>query len=380
MGYVINRGTKELPNWYCKFRDLDGKWKQRPTKQTTQAAAYRYVAAIEARIARGELGIPEPTPQERQALTLTVGELAERFLQEYDPPRLKNRKQYISDNAAPMVRMRLLPYPLASQIVVQVKKVHVISYRDALRKKYKPSTVNTTMAYLHRIFSWAIDSEIIDCRNPSNCIERMRVEPLEDMYTREQCAHLLGSGCDPKIATALYTGMRHGELCGLRWSDVRFDLGCIQIKRSFRTTPKNGKARTIPLHSELAPILSAWQTRCPSTAEGLCFPVPCRDSYRMARSEDAVNVRPLLKAADCPSEYDHPWHAMRHTFITLMAEANASPEAISRIVGHSGTGNRITYGYTHVSIEYLSREIEKLRLLPGPPARVLRLADYRQPA
>jgi integrase len=279
-----------------------------------------------------------------------------------------------------MVRARLLPYPLARLVAARVKKIDVIAYRDALRKKYKPSTVNTTMAFLHRIFSWAIDVEIIDCRNPANNVERMRVAPLEAFYTREQCGLLLAPGGDPKIATALYTGMRHGELCGLRWSDVRFDLGCIHIRRSFRSTPKNGKPRTIPLHSELAPILRAWQARCPETAEGLCFPVPCLASYRMGRNEDAVKVRPILVAAGCPGDYDHPWHAMRHTFATLLAESGASPDAISRMMGHSSGGNQITAGYTHVSIEFLSRELEKLRLQPGQPANVLRIADYRQTA
>ena len=69
---------------------------------------------------------------------------------------------------------------------------------------------------------------------------------------------------------------------------------------------------------------------------------------------------------------------MRHTFITLLAESHASPEAISRIVGHSGEGSRITAGYTRVSTEFLSREFEKLRLMPGPQAEFVRMDDYRQ--
>ena len=379
MGYVLNRGTKDRPNWYCKFRDLDGKWKQRPTKQTTKAAALRYVAEIEARLARGQLGIPEPTEQERQALTLTVREIAERFLRDYDPPRLKDRRQYINQNVAPVVNARLRPYPLASLTAASVRKIDVVQYRDALRRKYKPSTVNLTLAYVHRIFAWAIDAEIIDCRNPCSKVERMRTTPLEVFYTREQCARLLRPDCDPMVATALHTGMRYGELCGLRWSDVRFDLGCIEIKHSFRTTPKSGKARTIPLHSDLTPILRTWQGKCPATAEGLVFPVSgAGNRHRMGRKTDNRLVRRVLRAADCPADYEHPWHAMRHTFATLLAESGASLDAISRMLGHAGGGSSVTRGYVHTSVRYLAGELEKLRLLPGQPANVLRIADYRQ--
>lgn len=380
MATVSNRGTKERPLWYCRYKDVDGKRKHRPTGQTTKAAAVRFAAELEARIHRGTIGIPEPTEEELRAKTMTVGELAARFLKEYDPPRLKDRKHYMVSCAAPMVNARLLPYPLARMAAVTVKKIDVVHYRDALRKKYKHSTVNTTLAYLHRIFAWAIDSEIIDCRNPCSKVERMPTTPSEVFYTREQCARLLGPDCDPKVATALLTGMRHGELCGLRWCDVRYDLGCIQIRRSFLKTPKNGKPRTIPLHSDLVPVLRAWQARCPETAGGWCFPVEICGKHQMAGKQDARKVRPLLLVAGCPSNFDHPWHAMRHTFATLLAESGASPDAISRIMGHSDSGNRITAGYTHLAVEFLSRELEKLRLLPGQPANVLRIADYRHTA
>jgi len=379
MATVSNRGTKDRPVWYCRYLDLDGKRKHRPTHQTTKAAALRYVAEIEARVARGQIGIPEPTEKERAAKTITVAELAARFMAEYDPPRLKDRKAYMLQ-IRPMVNARLLPYPLATMAAVSVKRLDVVTYRDALRRKYKAATVNLTLAHLHRMFAWAIEGEIIDCRNPCSKIERMRTVPSDAIYTREQCERLLGADCDPMVATALLTGMRYGELRGLRWSDVRFDLSCIEIKRSFQTTPKSGKARIIPLHSDLAPILLAWQERCPQTPEGLCFPVSRWGTYQLARRTYPCEVRALLAAADCPGDLQHPWHAMRHTFATLLAESGASIDAISRILGHSTGGYRITAGYVHTSLKYLASEIEKLRLMPGQPAAVLRIADYRQHA
>lgn len=381
MATVSNRGTKDRPMWYCRYIDIDGKRKQRPTKQTNKAAALRFVAEIEARVARGLIGIPEVTEAEQTARTITVGALAERFLQEYDSPRLKDRQRYM-ETAGPWVRRRLLPYALALLPVADVKKLHIVQYRDTLRREEcQPTTINTWLGYLSKVFSWGIDAEIVDIRNPCSKVERLRTTPLEQRYTREQCARLLGPGCDPMVATALLTGMRHGELRGLTWPCVRFDLNALEIKRSFRSTPKSGKARTIPLHSELTPILRAWQAHCPPTKEELVFPVRVGEGrYRMGSRQDAYKVRQTLTAASCPDDHDHPWHAMRHTFATLLAESGASIDAVSRILGHSNGGHRVTFGYVHASIAYLAGEIEKLRLMPSKPADVLRIAAYRPTA
>ena len=56
MGDVHNRGTKDRPQWYCRYVDLDGKRKHRPTHQPSKALAMRFVAEVEARVARGSSG------------------------------------------------------------------------------------------------------------------------------------------------------------------------------------------------------------------------------------------------------------------------------------------------------------------------------------
>ena len=167
---------------------------------------------------------PEPIPQAPPPQSITVAELAARFVATYDPSRIKSRKGYIA-NVIPMVNARLRPYPLATLEAARVKKLDIVRYRDALRKKYKPTTVNVTFSYLHRIFAWAIESEILEGPNPCSNVERMRTTALDQKYSRAQCEKLLGPGADPMIATALLTGMRYGELRGLRWCDVRFELG-----------------------------------------------------------------------------------------------------------------------------------------------------------
>ncbi|HNF99668.1 MAG TPA: hypothetical protein PK493_20380, partial [Pseudomonadota bacterium] len=82
------RKTKDgkFIGWYLRFIDVDGKRKQRASKQPTQAAARRMLVEIEARIVRGKLGVPE----REEPLRLTMAQLTERFLSEYDNPRIRD--------------------------------------------------------------------------------------------------------------------------------------------------------------------------------------------------------------------------------------------------------------------------------------------------
>lgn len=379
MGTVSNRGTKERPLWYIRYVDSDGKRKQRPSHQSTKKDALRFLAEVEARVARREIGIPEPSLEEMQRRTITVRQLADRFLAEYDPPRLRSRKRYM-ELASSSCNQRLFPYAIASMVAAAVKKRDVEAYRDALRRaSYANKTINLTLQWLSRIFTWAIDAELVECTNPVSRVERLRTEPSTDHYTCAQVAALLSTDePHPMIATALYTGMRKGELYGLTWACVRFDLGRIEIRRSFDGPPKNGKPRTIPLHPELAPILKAWQSRCPQTPQSLVFPVKTAKGYRPAVRGDTGNLRPILAAAGCPGDLDRPWHAMRHTFATMFCESGGAPDALSRILGHSAGGNAITSGYIHVSIDYLARELARLTLRSSTAANVISLQAFRQ--
>lgn len=378
MGSVDNRGTKDRPNYYCRYVDLDGKRKQVRTKQPTKALALRFLADIESRVARGEPGIPDRKKQ--HAKHITVRELVTRFLTEYNPPRLRDRARYIAEIKSNF-QARLLPFPIADMAAASVKKQDVSAYRDALRKSYANATINLSLSKLSLLFSWAIDSELIDCRNPCR-VQRMTTTPSEEHYTREHVERLLSpEHLDPMVATALYTAMRIGELYGLRWDCVRFDISAIVVKASFTGLPKNGKARTIPIHAELMPILTAWREQSPQTAQGLVFPVKTRTGYHMGSNDDGRRIRPSLEAANVPSTFRNPWHAMKHTATTLMAESGVHPSAIDVITAHSSGGNRITAGYTHLtSLDFLSRELAKMTLKPREPGKVIPLHSARQTA
>lgn len=380
MGEVIKvEKNGKFLGWYVRYIDSDGKRKKRASKQPSKALAQVFLAEIEGRIRRGQAGLIEPSADELKRQTVTVAELAERFVAEYDRPRFRNKKTYIIQAAATF-HQRLNGYPLAAIPAASVRRLDIERHRDALtRDGYKPATVNDTLARLSLLYNWAIDRELIDGRNPCSRAERMVATPSEECYTREQVYRLLATG-DPMIATALYTGMRRGELAGLRWEAVDLDRACLTVKFSFRGLPKNGKPRMVPIHAELVSRLRDWQARCPTTPEGLVFPAGVRGEWQMHSWTTLSRVRNVLKAAGCPDDFDRPWHAMRRAFATLFSESGGARDALEDILGHTTSGNKVTARYVLTSIAHLARELDKLTLQPTAPAKVLRLDTYRQHA
>src|SRR5713101_3564177 len=96
MGCTFNRSSRrDRPSWYGKWKDENGVWITRPTHQPTKALADRYVAAVEARIAAGKVGVPQPPPPEELAKKrITLGALCGRFCDEYTSPRVKDAPKY----------------------------------------------------------------------------------------------------------------------------------------------------------------------------------------------------------------------------------------------------------------------------------------------
>ena len=300
MGDVHNRGTKDRPQWYCRYIDLDGKRKHRPTHQPTKVLAMRYVAEVEARVARGLVGIPEPTAPERQGKAMTLIALAERFLREANPPT-KDPERYRA----------WLRYTLAKHVLPDLGAVPVASLKpgqvEALRDRkladgYKLATVNSMLKAVSVLFIWARKQGLHEGVNPTSGLRKTPPAGLVDYLSSDEVARLLAHTHEyapdvfPMIAAAIYTGMRKGELFGLRWIDVLFERSLIHVAHSYGKTPKSGKWRPVPLHHALAPILRDWQRRCPPGP--LVFPVVLERGLgqRMGSADDMMDLEDRVHA------------------------------------------------------------------------------------
>jgi integrase len=153
-------------------------------------------------------------------------------------------------------------------------------------------------------------------------------------------------------ATALYAGLRRGELRALRWSDIDLPGREIRIDRAWDDIegPIDGKTaaaeRTVPIIGVLAPVLAQHKLRTRRDGDALVFGAsadhPFDPSSLRRRAygawgwrEATVNrKRQRVKARDNALE-PIGLHEARHTFASLMIAAGVNPKALSTFMGHA---------------------------------------------
>ncbi len=142
------------------------------------------------------------------------------------------------------------------------------------------------------------------------------------------------------IATALFTGMRAMEILGLVWSDVDFAAGQInvryQLSRRGERVPLKTKAarRDIVLMPALGELLRRWRLTQPFSG-GEDFIFQCSTPRR------PMNYKQLLghfhDARETAALNDVTFHALRHTFASILIAQDRDVQFVSRQLGHTKT-------------------------------------------
>lgn len=398
MAEVIERkGSDGRPRFYVRFVDADGKRRMKASKQRTRRDAERYAAEVEARIARGSIGIPELTPEDRERRSLTIEELARRFLGDvegvpgYAPPRLKHLGNYRLE-ARSIHKARILP-ALGGRAAASVKSADVERMRDdLLARGLAPASAVQALAALSKMYTWGRKVGLIDCGNPVQGVERPRAESSLDYLDAREVSALLAhvearaltDGATykdrmrwPMVATAIYAGLRKGELFGLRWRDLDTEARRLTVARSYTLRPKSGKVRHLRINPELVPTLRQWREVCPATDDGLVFPLARErgGGFRMGDEGDMLALGEALAAAGCHVPVK-PWHALRHTFASHFIMAGGNILTLQRLLGHSDL--KITMIYAHLAPDFVDAEICRMHFTPSAPAGVSDLGEERR--
>lgn len=368
MGDIIRKrkGGKDL-GWYIRWVE-GGRRIQRASHQTSYAMARRMLLEIEARVARGQAGLVEPDPRP----PLTVAALLARFCAEFTSPRIKNLARYRAQ--ASSILKRVLPHlgPLRADALTAHE---LAALRDALAQKYAPGTVRTTLIPLSAALSWGSKQGLV-AGNPLKGLLRPRAAPQLQWLTAEEVRRLLAAAEQQAraatgslgqarfslwvaIALALYTGLRRGEVFGLRWSDIDLDTERLTVACSYDTTTKTGLVRHLRLPAALVPLLREWRPLCPSTSRALVCPARARGRFGLAHGEQVLHglVR-LQQAAGC-RPLRRPFHALRHTFASHFVMSGGSILALQKLLGHADI--KMTLLYAHLAPDFLGDELNKLK-------------------
>jgi integrase len=173
------------------------------------------------------------------------------------------------------------------------------------------------------------------------------------------------------IITAIFTGMRLGELRGLRWSDVDLDAGQIHVRQRasqwFEIGPPKSKAgkRDIPLAPIVVNTLRQWRVACPKGSNlDLVFP----NTVGHIDSMQGIHARfwvPLQIKCGLTTDTGKPrynFHMLRHAAASLFIKyLGWSPKRLQTVMGHASISMTFDrYGHLFESAESDRADMEKI--------------------
>ncbi len=295
---------------------------------------------------------------------LTLGDYLDRWLKDSvrDTVRQRTHERYES-----IVRVHIKP----SIGRVKLKALTPAHARALYRQKLDAGLSARTVNYIHVTLHKALSQAMSDGLVPRNAAQvkaprpaKPEIKPLSPDQARKliETAYSTGNRYAALYVLALHTGLREGEMLGLRWDDLDLDAATptLQVRRTLSETrtghkfelPKSGKGRAIKLSRKAVEALRSHRAR---QAEeklrlgslwqdgGLVFPTTT------GTTTSGTNLlgryfKPLLKRADLPAIR---LHDLRHTCATVLLMAGKHPKYVQELLGHASISITLDT-YSHV--------------------------------
>ncbi|NRD59717.1 tyrosine-type recombinase/integrase [Corallococcus exiguus] len=389
MGSIYRKNDK----WYVRFKDGHGRWRDTATLATTKTAAKSLLHDLELQADRQRRGL-EPMPEHRKQVTF--GEAMNVWKAEVGS---RLRSTTIIGFSEKHLRDELGPLPLKG---ITPSRLEVLL--NAKAGELAPKSLNHLRAHVHRIFELALRRGLFTGLNPAKTVPRIKQPKRLPQYLKTEEVPLMLTALErrwrPLFATAVYTGMRKGELLALRKSDIDLKTGTIRVGRSHASdTTKGNREDLLPIAVGLLPYLREAMATSPSE---LLFP---REDGTQHRPDVALHkvLRRALGRAGLVEGYNHlcrrkgcgykvrkrhgmpepcprcgmklwpqalprplRFHDLRHTTATLLLKAGVPVATVQRILRHSDPAIT-TEVYGHLDVEDMRKGLDQLDFTAPKP-------------
>lgn len=209
-------------------------------------------------------------------------------------------------------------------------------YVSTRRKKVKASTINRDLAVISAILNRA--KKFWNTIVPEICISDFKLKErahvihvFKDWEIIDELIKAAPEHIKPIIYTAIYTGMRRGNILNLKWKDIDFKNNIIHVKLK-NSKIEGGKPYNVPLADDLKKIL----LEIPQISEYVF-------TYQGKRIKDIKTAwHNIFKKTGIPYQ---KFHNLRHTAITWIIQKTGNPVLAQQVVGHADI--KTTMRYTH---------------------------------
>ncbi len=216
------------------------------------------------------------------------------------------------------------------------------------RQTVSDSTINREIDVFKNIFTKAVEWGKIT-KNPIQTIKKLKVKNERLRYLEREEINLLLNKCAehlrPIIIVALNTGMRKGEILGLKWHDVDFKRDNINLLDT-----KNYEKRTLAMNSSVRKALFGVRKTANSPY------IFCNKKGKPLRDVKKSFHTALRKAGIVNFRF----HDLRHTFASQLVMIGIDLNTVRELLGHKSL--QMTLRYAHLSPFYRKQSVEKLAL------------------
>jgi integrase len=237
---------------------------------------------------------------------------------------------------------------------VKLQKLNALDVSELYQAKSSEGLSHRTVQIIHttlhkalkQAVRWSlIQKKVTEAVTPPRP-ERKEIRVLSSEESKRLLRAARGSRFEALYILAITTGMRQGELLGLKWEDVDLEEGVIRVRRTVwggvATAPKTAKANRSICLTEMAREALKERKKCDGGSEWIFS----SKNGTLIDCHNLINRSwwPLLKKAELPRI---PMHNLRHTAATLLLSKGVHPKFVQELLGHADISATLNT-YSHV--------------------------------
>lgn len=343
-----------------------GKFTRKSTKLKNDPKNLAYVKRNSQQIL-DEICSPKPIPQSFKEFGLMVLEAGAKAIDKDGNEYGAGRNAGVQRDAIARFYTHILPFFLKYRID-EVKPMDIERWQRGLLSKLSSSSTKACRHLVSTIFKKACANDMIP-KNPCDYADKFAMShKMREPYTIDEAKLLMSSSTGwlkVYLNLAFTTGMRIGEILGLKYSDIDEDMSCIYLQRSItkgrisQTNKQKNHARIIYILPSVMDLLT--ELRNEAKSDWIFTPRGKVKPWQDSKAIVERHFKPLLAKLEVTYK---TMYATRHTFFSIATNYNIDPSFTQKLGGHS-VGSKVTEKH-YITREMTStnRDFAQAQLMP----------------